>query len=306
LLPDAALKPAYDKAVWLYVYQDFSHSPADRAAERIALRFGVTSFPHLFLADPETLRVLADTGRTTESFLAAVNRVNVKPAESLAAVEAVRKAEARAEELETKPSVELAKRYLFDDDIVVRFRALHFLGDKDPKAVAARAEDLLAVPSDPFRFEVCRALAKTGEVKAVSALEAMVRAPKDSANPNVLRIEAVKALGACGNADSVAVLRGPATSGNYLNTLTGTAVDALAAIATRHPGAKSDVTKVLKDAYPPPAAPADEQRSRICTALARRVHKALEQLTGKKLDFPEVYDANARARLIENWSALGV
>lgn len=306
MLPNAALRPAYDKAVWLYVYQDFSHSPADRAAERIALRFGVTSFPQLFLADPETLRVLADTGRSAASFLAAVNRATVKPAASLAAAEAVRKAEARAEELETKPSVELAKRYLFDDDIVVRFRALDLLGDTDPKAVAARAEDLLAVPNDPFRYEVCRAVAKTGEAKAVSALEAIVRAPKDSANPNVLRIEAVRALGACGNAGSVAVLRAPATSGNYLNTLTGAAVDALAAIPARHPGARAAVSKVLKDAYPPPPAGIDVQRSRICAALARRVHNALEQLTGKKVDFPEVYDAQARVKLVQSWTALGV
>jgi hypothetical protein len=256
------------------------------------------------LADPETLRVLADTGRTTESFLAAANRTKVKPAASLAAVETVRKAEARAEGLETKPSLELAKRYLFDDDVVVRVRALDLLGAKDPKAVAARAEELLAVPNDPFRFEVCRALAKTGEVRAVSALEAMLRTPKNSSNPNVLRIEAVKALGACGNAGSVAVLRAPATSGNYLNTLTGTAVDALAAIAARHDGTRAEVIKVLKDAYPPPAA-ADEQRSRISTVLARRVHKALEQVTGKKVDFPEVYDAESRAKLVQIWSALG-
>jgi hypothetical protein len=200
----------------------------------------------------------------------------------------------------------LAKRSLFDDDIVVRFRALDLLGDRDPKAVAARAEDLLAVPNDPFRYEVCRAVAKAGEARAVSALEAIVRAPKDSANPNVLRIEAVKALGACGNAGSVAVLRPPATSGNYLNALTGAAVDALAAIPARHPGARAEVGKVLKDAYPPPPAAADVQRSRICTALARRVHKALEQLTGKTVAFPDAYDADARAELIRKWTALGV
>ncbi|MEO1998167.1 MAG: hypothetical protein ABGZ17_23230, partial [Planctomycetaceae bacterium] len=32
LLPDVALKPAYSRVVWLYVFRDFSKSAADRAA----------------------------------------------------------------------------------------------------------------------------------------------------------------------------------------------------------------------------------------------------------------------------------
>ena len=63
LLPLAELKPAYDRAVWLYVYRDFSGNDADRAAEDVCLRLGMTSYPQHFLLHPESLEDLADTGR---------------------------------------------------------------------------------------------------------------------------------------------------------------------------------------------------------------------------------------------------
>ena len=77
LLPLPALKPAYEKAVWLHVYRDFSGNDADRAAERICLRFGFSSYPQHHLVHPVTLARLADTGRSVESFLGSFARAKV-------------------------------------------------------------------------------------------------------------------------------------------------------------------------------------------------------------------------------------
>lgn len=301
LLPDPALKPAYEKAVWVYVYRTFEGDEPDRLAERISLRFGVTSWPQLFLADPATMEIRAHTGRTKESFLAAVARVQVDKAADLSAHERLQAAEARAIALEGDPSVKRAKAHLDDEDVVVRSRALQVLAAKAPAEVAARAADLLRVPNDPFRYLVCEAIAKTADPGAVRALEALVRDPTGSLNPNVLRIRAVQALAACGDAASVEVIAPHAASGLYFNGLTGSAVDALAAIARRDPKAREAVATVLRGAYPkpPPAEDADDAQHgramRACIALARRVHKAL----GEKRPFPEVYDDEARARLAE-------
>ncbi len=84
-----------------------------------------------------------------------------------------------------------------------------------------------------------------------------------------------------------------AAGGVYFNGLTGIAVDALAKIADRHPKAAPAVRKVLLSAYPKP--PLEDTRSiRACTALAKRIHKAL----GAKRPFPDPYDAEARDALM--------
>ena len=202
MLPDPKLKPAYEKIVWLYVYRDFSKSPADLAAERVSLRLGMTSYPQHLLVDPSTLEILADTTRTVEGFLAAADRTHVR-GRGEGSADRIQKAEARAEALEKSGAVPAARKALSDDDIVVRYRAIQILSEKDPKAVAAEAEALLATPNDPFRFEVCRALKKAADPKAARVLETVLAEPKESLNPNVLRIEAAGALGACGDAASV-------------------------------------------------------------------------------------------------------
>jgi hypothetical protein len=294
LLPNAKLKPAYDKAVWMYVYRDFSGSAADKAAERVALRFGLTSWPQHLLVDPATLEVVGDTGRTVESFLAAVNAA--KAGKGDAALEAWRKAEARANELEAKPA--RAETMLGDADIVVRTMALRLVVKASPAKVAARAAELLAVPSDPFRYEVCDALVAQPDPAAVPALEAVLAGPKDSRNPNVLRIKAAAALGACGGEGSIAALA-PFAKGGANNGLTGTCVDAIAAIAARSPGAEPSAKAALVEAYPEPAAEASLEKATV--ALAKRVHGALEKVTGRKAEFPAKYDAAAREALRKGW-----
>jgi hypothetical protein len=296
LLPNRALRPAYDNVVWVYVYRDFSRAGQDRDAERTSWRFGVTSWPQLFLADPESLEILAHTGRKPESFLAAVERTKVAKTRSQAALERTRAAEERADKLEKGGSVKLAREGIDDDDIVVRYLSLRILAKKSPKAVAARARELLAVPNDPFRYEVCAVVGKHADREAKDALEAVVKKPEQSLNPNVLRICAVRALTACGDARSVDVIAPFASSGAYFNGLTGVSVDALAAIAKRHKDARAAVRKVLRASYPEPPPASDRRATRACVALAKRVHKAL----GSKRRFPDPYDKKARERLMQD------
>lgn len=303
LLPDVALKPAYSRVVWLYVFRDFSKSDADRAAERVALRFGLTSWPQHLLVDPDSLRVVGDTGRTSQRFLAAVDRAasRVKPSRSLKSAERVQQADTRAMELEKNRNVALAGKYLADADIVVRFRALETLAEKQPNIVAAQALQLLRVPNDPFRYEVCKVLAKTGDSAAADALQQIVKQPANSRNPNVLRMRAVTALAACGDEDSVNVIAPFASSGQFLNSLTGTSVTALAAIADRRPAAKKAVRDVLKRSYPQPPANPNAVQQRYCLSLAKKVHAALQQITGRQVGFPAEYNRSTRAMLIQSW-----
>jgi ABC-type amino acid transport substrate-binding protein len=286
----------YDQVVWVYVYRDFSRRGQDRDAERTSWRFGVTSWPQLFLADPASLKILAHTGRKPESFLAAVARTKVQKTRSQAALEKTRAAEAHADKLEKGGSAKLAQQGIDDDDIVVRYLSLRILAKKAPKVVAARARELLAVPNDPFRYEICAVLAKQAGREAKAALEALVAKPKESLNPNVLRICAVRALTTCGDARSVDAIAPFASSGAYFNGLTGVSIDALAAIAKRHPDARPAVRKVLLASYPEPPAASDERATRACVALAKRVHKAL----GSRGRFPEPYDEKARRRLMQD------
>lgn len=296
MLPNRALRPVYDKIVWVYVYRDFSRRGQDRDAERTSWRFGVTSWPQLFLADPVSLEILAHTGRKPESFLAAVERTKVDKTRSRAALEKTRAGEERADKLEKGGSLKLARKGIDDDDIVVRYLSLRILAKKDPKAVAARARELLAVPNDPFRYEVCAVLGKRADRKAKGALEALVTEPRESLNPNVLRICAVRALSTCGDAESVDAIAPFARSGAYFNGLTGTAIDALAAIARRDPAARATVRGVLRASYPEPPPASDQRATRACLALAKRVHKAL----GNPGRFPDPYDESARRRLMRD------
>jgi hypothetical protein len=297
LLPRTELEPSYEKLVWLYVFRDFSGSEEDLAAERICIRLGFTSYPQHWLLDPESLKRLRSTGRSLESFQAAANGVTVESGESVAAVDAMRAAEKRAAKLRKSRSVKEAKKAIDESDLVLRYRALQVLAEKAPKEIVARSKALLAVPNDPIRFLAMKVLGEAGDAAAAPALAALVDRPTESLNPNVLRITAIRALGACGDATAVATIRPHAVTGDYRNGLTGVSIDALAAIAVRVKEARADVVKALNGAWPKPAT--EPRESRMATGLAKRVHRALVSVTGKKVKFPSTYDAAAMAKLKE-------
>lgn len=298
LLPHPDLKPLHDQAIWLYVYRSFAKDEADRAAERVMIRFGVTSWPQLLLADPATLAILEHTGRSVDSFrraFAAVHVTKPGPAEAQALEARLAAREAQAAGLERSQDLAGARRLRASKDVVVRTRALEILARKDPAAVAKRALELLRVPNDPFRYLVCDVLARAADPAAADALEALARTPRNSLNPNVLRIHAVRALAACGDADSVEAVAPFASSGVYFNGLTGVAVEALAALAERLPATRPRVAAILRSGYPQPPAADDKRALRACVGLARRIHAALRD----PRPFPDVYDAEARRRLMK-------
>ena len=78
-------------------------------------------------------------------------------------------------------------------------------------------------------------------------------------------------------------------------------MDALAAIVVRSPELEPDVKAALIAAYPVPPPPGDESRNRACRNLAERIHRALVDLTGNPVAFPETYDAPARKTLQNAW-----
>lgn len=298
MLPAPALEPLYDRLVWVYVYNDFKEGEADRAATRTRLRLGVSSWPQLLLVEPGTLAVVGETGRTVESFLAAAKAVRVKrPAAD--AHEALVAAERLAQRLETTPDLESARAALRATDPAVLVPAIRHLAANAPAILHAEAERLLRMPNDPVRYAVCEALAAApaGSVPPATraALVALLADPGESRNPNVVRIHAAKALGACGGPEAVETLRPHAASGDVRNGLTGTAVDAVAAIGTRDPKARVAAVAILRDALPGP--PDDDAMAKAVAALAKRVHGALERLTGRDVPFPDPWTADARERL---------
>ena len=299
MLPRIELKPTYDRIVWLYLFRDFSGSDADLAAERVCLRLGFTSYPQHHLIHPESLERLTSTGRSIESFLAAVGRTKVNTSPTDSRVDSVRMADTRAALLKKSGSVGQAEKALADDDVLVRIRAVEILAEKKPGAIAKRAEALLETPNDPLRYAVCKALEKAGDLKGARALEAVAREPRDSLNPNVLRIHAVRALGACGDANSLEAIGPHAASGVYFNGLTGIAIQAVVAIAKRHPRAARAARDCLVGGYPVPTK--EGRAKRACEALAKKVHDALGEVTGKRVPFPSTYDEAARVKLRKAW-----
>ena len=85
VLTKPELKALYGQIIWVYVFRDFSESEADRAAERVELRFGVSSYPQHILVDPSSLTQITSTGRTLDSFAKGVGTASrrVRPSRNV-------------------------------------------------------------------------------------------------------------------------------------------------------------------------------------------------------------------------------
>lgn len=336
LLPNEKLKPVYGDVAWVYVYNDFEGGPADLASDRVRKRFSVTSWPQLLIADPVTLEVIGETGRSVESFLPAIQSAKsaVKLAPEAARKEArakLEKADTLATKLQGKPSKAELSEALKAQDIVVLSIAAEYAAKNDPAALVEDALKLLDNPSDQVRGAVCEAIAREREASAngkesgrereASAsgresarereaqaselrkkLESLAKDPKESRNPNVLRMNVVKALARVGNAASLAAIREFAEKGGVNNGLTGATVEAIGEIGKRDKEAKATATQILLASFPA-AKDADwpnpKQYEQMATGIAKKVHKALTDLTAAKVDFPGTYDEATRTKLIE-------
>ncbi len=306
-LSDTALSSSYDDVIWLYLFQDFSGSAEDRAAQRVAIRFGISSWPQHFLIDPRNFEVLADTDRSLDTFRAAIEVA--KPQLTSAAItpspEALLAADQLAEKLETEKDADLARNLLDHDDLVVRFRAIETLAELDPQTLVKRANKLLATQHDQTRYAICAVLQKSGDQTAAPALEKIVQDPgPNSRNPNVARIRAVQALATCGTPHSLKTIAPHAASRIYYNGLTGVSLDTIIAIAKRYPdkSTTNTVKKILLDAFPmPPAPDAPARDLGACTRLAQRINNDLKKITGKTVEFPTAYTTQTRTQLINAW-----
>lgn len=315
LLSDKKLAEFYDKVEWMYLFQDFSGSEADRTAQRIAIRFGITSWPQHFLVDPYTMEVIGDTGRSLTSFKRAVENAKVSDVMTpgrLAALDADAAAverftvNAEMDSDEREALMQRAREALAGEDTVIRYRALEFLVKHDMPAVLKASPDLLAVPNDQMRFTVLKLLAEQGDESACDALEELCRTTPTSKNPNVLRINAVKALERCGKGTSIPLVAGYAASGDFNNGLTGTALATTLKLVERFPDEKAKAIELLKGGFPDIPeiaidAPYRERTLRSCTALAKRINDALNTLSGKSIAFPAEYTLETRAALIKAW-----
>ncbi len=138
-----------------------------------------------------------------------------------------------------------------------------YLTEKKPAVVVAHAETLLAVPNDPLRYAVCQALAR------------------------------------CGNADSIEVLAPFADKTQWRNALTKSVVTTLVTIAEREKRSRKRVQAILVETFPDPVE--DERSQRIALGLAKHVHAALVDLTGRDPGFPAKYDEKTRSSLVKSW-----
>jgi len=280
---------------------------ADLEALRIHDRFGISSWPQMIACDPRDMRLFGSPERTVESVEALLDRACEEmaaassprlPPPVLAAEELeklllrVERSSAPAEVLSTAQK-RVLNRLLSDEgsDIVLRLRALQIVIRTDPAHVRQLAPALLQVPNDPFRYAVMGVLAADPDPRTEPDLLRIFRLAGQevaSRNPNVLRINAVRALGPGGGSAAVAafsdVLADPDPR-NYLHRLL---VETCGQIGARTPrDARGPILEVLLGAVPGPvAAGADEQTARIeerlALAMVRSVRTALAAMGGEE------------------------
>lgn len=311
LLPNPALKPWYDRVVWLFVSRNFKGDATDLEALRTHERFGISSWPQMIVFDPIDDRVLLDPPRDLAGFVAAFGRgvaqtkgrapnAGVTPAHSamrdLVGADERPMAERLAdpnpiacavalERLATDEAVSEATlaRVLAilerpDEDVVVYLRALRVCARRRPEAVLARARQLLAIDNDPLRYEILdlvRAHPEPALAPVLNRLFADAGSGVPSRNPNVLRMRTAPCLGAAGDAASIDAMAPLAREANWRNGTTGVVLAALASLGMRLPAERARVETVLLEAFPPAVAATDTQATRASLALAKKVLDAL-------------------------------
>ena len=298
MLSAPELKPYYDRAIWLYVYRDFTGSPTDKKAERIGNRYSLTSWPQLWLIDPNDLSTIRASGRTVGSFVNATKDIKIKKTDDLSAVKKLQHFESKVLEFESKPSPAFALELLESEDIVAQLAAVNYFVSTDRKeAITDRAQQLLAIANDALRYEVLKVIAETGKGNANTEISALVENPAPSRNFNVLRSYAIKALAACGDSSSVEVIA-PHAKGTARNSTTRVAIEAMIKLQKRFPKCEDAVINALADSFPK----TEKGMERLVTFHAKLVHDHLQKLTGREIKFPENYDENARKQLTKTWS----
>jgi len=305
LLPNKALQRFYGKVSWLYVCRTFKKDQEkDREALRTHDRFGISSWPQMFLFDPRTDRVLGEPPRDLKGFTATFDRVLArwkKPAPDKKSI--ARHLEARTQSLKfekvlrkrggkkiAKADKAAALKCLLDEkmDIVARIRALRLLRATVPGELKEHASGFLKEGNDPWRYEALALIEEHPDpVHGPALLDLLtgIGAKYPSRNPNVLRSRTVACLGGSGGAGAVdpllSLLQGPLN--NYLTRLTPSV---LAALGRRVGQQRGRIGKALVAALPPPVtdakSKAEKFQVRMATAMAQAIAAAVAQLSGAK------------------------
>ena len=189
----------------------------------------------------------------------------------------------------------LIRAVLYDEDIVVRLRALRCLALTEPSMIMEHAAELLQVPNDPLRYEVLSVIERMpNPTLGPDLIRLFAGAGKNipSMNPNVLRINTVRCLRESGDEGCVEVLLSEVSEPNPRNYLHGLIIETVAEIALRGDDTlrKRTVGDLLLS-FPAAmeASEGDEEalarELRISLTFVRKVRSALIRLSGRE-DLP--------------------
>lgn len=337
MLPNAALKPWYDRVVWLFVSRNFKEDAKDREALRTHDRFGISSWPQMIVFDPIDDRVLLDPPRDLKGFVRAFERATAqtKGRAPGAGITAAHRALADLAEGDARPALlrlddanpvvragaleELAASQPVpaeavskaaailaepDQDVVVYLRALRLCAKQQPERVLRRARALLAIDNDPLRYEVLQLIAAQPQPALAPVLDNLFAAAGRevaSRNPNVLRMRTAACLGASGDAGSIDAMAELARRADWRNGTTRVVIEALLQLGKRLPKERERVQALLLESFPPAVATSDAQATRASLALARSVATAVGSLRSDAEGpaLPSQWDEPARTAYLD-------
>ncbi len=292
MLPHQDLKDTYDEAIWIYVCRTWRDDESDLEAARTHDRFGVTSWPHLFVIDPNDDKILARLGRSVEALKKGLADRKVKANEQ--AIAPFEKQHARLLELEAElaknKKVKLQKLQQMAanpyEDIVIRIRCVQYMAEHAPDELVNGAEGLLEAPSDTIRFAVLKALEtheRTDLAPLLAKLFAGAGKEVASGNPNVLRGWAAKCMVKSGDASCLPALEAFSNRMNPFNGTSRSVATALGSIASRLKGdEKKRALRALVQGLPEAVAKDDERKRRSSASLVKSIHGALVSGSGRK------------------------
>lgn len=232
-------------------------------------------------------------------------------------------ADQRASKLEKSKRPLDFKKALRDEDWIVRYRAFQYLRNASPDILLDEAAVLLALDpkptklthhgygfgNHPFLGEIIDFLGESESPIATTALNSWVD-PQRMKLSRDFEKRIAAALERRGNQQSLVILEPLLNKESSHFSLTEQVVGAITAIGLRDTKAKPQAIKLLKNAFPPALdeSPSTTKQAyspsyvRLSTlTVAKKVHQGLQELTERKVDFPEPYDTEGRRELIASW-----
>ena len=310
--------------VWLYVGPDASaswHQNIKTSPQRrFKLRFGHTYGSVFWLIDPfafDQANQLANRG--VDVFSTWANAAEIKLAKRAAVSQSdYEDADKLAAALATRwqhRSDEARLKLLDHDDPVVRFHALELLAqDEKLASLRKRLRPYLQSAFDPERELIYYWLARSETVPKAGLEDFLYERIKRTSEEDTVQRErrfTAALVGKYGDGRSIPRLVDMARDRTGLYGHAPTAVTSLVELARREKSWKKKISVELRTCFPEPGLDpkyllgSSERGIEIETGkrfrLAKQVHEALEELTGKSESFPNVYDEEGYAQLLRTW-----